>query len=260
MIGKSYTVKTINEAPTCSGIYQITCIATGLHYIGQAQNIRERWGKHVKGKSNRHLLADAGILSWEPFIFQVLEECGLDVINEREQHHIDRLPWDMTYNSSPTAGSTRGFRFTEESKSKMSAKKKGGRQTPEHVAKRIRHQIGRKLPAEWVKNAADGQRGKKYSEQRKRNIREGQRRAEQERIAAGIPRKPRPPVSEETRRKMSEAQKNRSEETRRKMSESRKGKKHTEEHKRKIGEASKKMHAARRAAKEEAARQAGANA
>ena len=90
---------------------------------------------------------------------------------------------------------------------------------------------GRKLPErseEHRRKLSEAAKGRKLSEETRRKMSEAKRKL--------------PERSEEHRRNISEALKGRklSEETRRKMSEAKKGRKFTEEHRRKISEARKK--------------------
>lgn len=78
-----------------TGIYKVTNIITKDFYIGAAKDIKARWSMHKapsKIKSQRGKLADAyrkyGISNFE---FEVIEECTLDVLYEREKYWISSL-------------------------------------------------------------------------------------------------------------------------------------------------------------------------
>lgn len=69
-----------------SGIYKITNKINGKIYIGQSQNIFQRWADHrYESKSNTKPLYKAmrkcGI---ENFTFEIIEECDCSQLNERE--------------------------------------------------------------------------------------------------------------------------------------------------------------------------------
>ena len=76
------------------GIYSIENKTTHKKYIGQSVNIKNRWRCHkIDLKSNRH---DNDYLqkAWnkygqENFVFQILEECSEEMLNERERYYID---------------------------------------------------------------------------------------------------------------------------------------------------------------------------
>lgn len=74
-----------------TGIYKITNTIDGKVYIGQAVNIKNRWGDHIKmglgadtpTRSKLYVaMAADGV---ENFTFEVLEECLSNQLNEREK-------------------------------------------------------------------------------------------------------------------------------------------------------------------------------
>ena len=73
------------------GIYKITNSLTGKHYIGQSNNIERRLVEHKSGTQ----LIDKEIqrLGEENFTFEIIEECSLTDLNEREEY------WITYYNS-----------------------------------------------------------------------------------------------------------------------------------------------------------------
>lgn len=77
------------------GIYKITNITTKECYIGQARSVRERWIEHCKAGLGidtpaanllYKAMSDYGI--WN-FSFELLEECPIDQLNEKEKYYID---------------------------------------------------------------------------------------------------------------------------------------------------------------------------
>lgn len=77
-----------------SGIYKITDTTTGLAYIGQSVDIKERFRQHIKsslaygGATNKlyQTMQKSGQYS---FTFEVLEQVSRDKLNERETYWID---------------------------------------------------------------------------------------------------------------------------------------------------------------------------
>lgn len=77
------------------GIYKITNKQNGKIYIGQSNNIERRIKEHqTKGKSSRIPL-DVAIEKYgkDSFTYEVVEECSLDELNEKETY------WIKYYNS-----------------------------------------------------------------------------------------------------------------------------------------------------------------
>lgn len=70
------------------GIYKITKKQNGKSYIGQSNNIERRIKEHqTKGKTSR-IPVDAAIEKYgiEAFTYEIIEECSLNKLNEREQY------------------------------------------------------------------------------------------------------------------------------------------------------------------------------
>lgn len=77
------------------GIYKITHIDSGISYIGQAKDIKERWVKEVKEAlgidapaTNKrcNFMREKGVNN---FTFEVLEKCSIAELNEKEKFYID---------------------------------------------------------------------------------------------------------------------------------------------------------------------------
>lgn len=77
------------------GIYKITHIDSGISYIGQAKDIKERWVKEVKESlgidaptTNQrcNFMREKGV---DNFTFEVLEKCSITDLNEKEKFYID---------------------------------------------------------------------------------------------------------------------------------------------------------------------------
>lgn len=84
------------------GVYLIECRVNGRRYIGSSYQIYVRWTQHRtslrRGKSNCRYLQSAWTKHGEDaFRFSILEECGRDDLEGREQHYIDMLK--PAYNS-----------------------------------------------------------------------------------------------------------------------------------------------------------------
>ena len=72
------------------GIYKITKISNGKSYIGQSNNIERRFKEHQQKGSLSRIPLDIAIQKYgiHAFTYEILEECPLDKLNEREQYWI----------------------------------------------------------------------------------------------------------------------------------------------------------------------------
>jgi group I intron endonuclease len=106
------------------GIYKITS-PSGKIYIGQSTNIKQRWNIH-KGKYNsvstklHRSLIKYGV---DNHIFEIIEECSIEKLNERE------IYWIKFYNSVKEGLNIclggEGGNMAEETKQKISQAKTG---------------------------------------------------------------------------------------------------------------------------------------
>ena len=78
-----------------TGIYKITNITNDMPYIGQAVNVRLRFGQHIKRglkaepRTNIKLYDAIDKYGLENFTFEIIEECTSERLNEREKYWID---------------------------------------------------------------------------------------------------------------------------------------------------------------------------
>lgn len=214
-----------NGIPQCdrSGVYCITNVRTGKVYVGSATCIKGRLIGHRaclrKNKHDNSYLQHAWNKYGEAtFKFSVLKTCPTDEMVEWEQFYIDHLRAAVRaygYNLCPTAGSTLGLKWTEESKKRMSEERKadpfwkthldeirplsvakitgvprtaedrekignGHRGVPKSEEHRAAIKAGhwslRPDAAEISERSASKQRGRKHSAEHKAKISEGNRR------------------------------------------------------------------------------------
>lgn len=74
-----------------TGIYKITNKITGKSYIGQSHDIIARWKKHISSMSTNRLKGkmlyeDLNKYGKENFSFEILEECGDNELNQKEEY------------------------------------------------------------------------------------------------------------------------------------------------------------------------------
>lgn len=105
-----------------SGIYKIFNIQTNELYIGSAINLRNRWSKHkwrLKNKKHHSIILQRSFDKYgiDFFKFEVIEYVETDSLIDREQFWIDT--YSPAYNVLQKAGSSKGFKHTEETKIKL---------------------------------------------------------------------------------------------------------------------------------------------
>lgn len=97
------------------GIYKITCTVNSKVYVGSSGNIRQRWSSHrfrlKKNISNPHLQNSYNKYGLSSFVFEVLEECPLENLIEREVYWAEKYKSDNielfntgTYIDNPSRG------------------------------------------------------------------------------------------------------------------------------------------------------------
>lgn len=71
-----------------TGIYKITNLINGKHYIGQSIHIERRWAEHCKPSSSSLIGKAIHKYGKEHFSFSILEQCDKNKLNERENFWI----------------------------------------------------------------------------------------------------------------------------------------------------------------------------
>lgn len=87
--------RVLNNQKNVCGIYKITNLITGEHYIGQSKNIDDRWKAHCKCGLGIDASATNALYNsmqrdkiWN-FTFELLEQCPPEQLNEKEAFWID---------------------------------------------------------------------------------------------------------------------------------------------------------------------------
>lgn len=132
------------------GIYKITNTTNNKCYIGSAVYIKSRWARHRtdlrKGcHANKHFQSAWNMYGEKSFIFEVIEECSLENIVEREQYYLNTLKPE--YNILLTAKSSIGLKHTQKTKDKLSQIFKG--RAPSNKGKPRSEETILKLKEAW---------------------------------------------------------------------------------------------------------------
>jgi group I intron endonuclease len=267
------------EKPIC-GIYKITHRESGKCYIGQSVDVFGRWKSHSNLAGKRKSLIKRAFVAHgiENFSFVVIEECDRELLNEREVFWIAHFDCMAPNGYNLTSGGGQGMVVSEETRQKMSERKKGKKGKKRGpISEETRRKISeakKNISDETRRKLSEAKKGKMPSEEHRRKLSEaGKRRppaseetrrklseankgnshSEEARRKMSEASKRRPPASEETRRKLSEAAKNVSDETRRKLSEAAKSRPKSDETRRKISEAAKRRWEKKREASSDSA-------
>ena len=89
------------------GIYKITNKINNLSYIGQSTQIEQRFREHKKSynwyrEKNKRLYKDIVEYGINNFSFEILEECSIEKLNDREQYYIKYYnTYPNQYNMTP---------------------------------------------------------------------------------------------------------------------------------------------------------------
>lgn len=174
-----------------SGIYCIQNKYNDKNYIGQAFNLEQRFSRHIRELNknvhpNKHLQHAWNIYGKENFIIKIIEECKIEILDEREmfwilkmESHIDKKGYNMSFGGcSPF----KGRKHTAETKQKMSkAQSKEnhplyGKHPSEETRRKMRENkrdiSGKNNPMFGKKGVLNPFYGKHLSEEAKRKMRE----------------------------------------------------------------------------------------
>lgn len=180
-----------------TGVYAIINTATGCMYIGSAKrNFQHRFVTHrnALNKGNHHsprLQASWNSRGERAFEFAVIEDCPPENCISREQLWMNFF--NPEYNVVKKAGSTSGYRHSDEIKAKMRERMKGFRHTEDSkrkigdanrghaVSQEGRLKIGiasrSRICTEQARaNMSASRKGRKHSEETKLKIAEANRR------------------------------------------------------------------------------------
>lgn len=142
-----------------SCIYLWTNTINGKHYVGQAHNFYDRMSQYKKGHFNKYMKQAINKYGAESFDITILE-CNVpfEDLDGKEQYWLDYYQSylrDKGYNICEVAGTTFGYRHTTESKNKMSQIAKERFQDADIRKRMSESMMGRKHDEEWKKQHSD---------------------------------------------------------------------------------------------------------
>lgn len=163
------------------GIYCIENMINHKKYIGQSQDIEERWrchrGKLKRGEHyNFHLQMAWNKYGEDNFAFYVVELCDVESLNTRESHYIKKFnSFKCGYNMTEGGEGTRGYHHSEEYKQYWSNQRKGIPKTDEAKRNMSLAKKGKPLKNHDTEKVREGYKivsqklkGRKHTEEHKR--------------------------------------------------------------------------------------------
>jgi group I intron endonuclease len=206
----SFNLDSMYDAQRICGIYAIK--RDERAYIGHSSNITKRWSNHKSDlrrgvHDNPHLQNAWDKYGEEEFEFVVLEECEVELLHIREQHHLDQH-LDNYNCGTIVASPMRGRKHTPGAKEKISAAKVGCKGSVGHV---VSPEARKKISAAQIGNTnCVGRVLSPESKAKMSASHTGKRLSDETRSKMGEVRKGRK-KSAETRARMAAAQKARRE-------------------------------------------------
>jgi len=133
-----------------AAIYKIENLINGKVYIGSSQDVRQRLRMHksqlkrgIHGSS--HLQASFNKYGEENFYFSIVEIVEKQNLIEKEKYYIEKhkaLERKFGYNKASIIENTSGYKWSEESRKKLSNSKTGKKQHPNTLKALIKANTG----------------------------------------------------------------------------------------------------------------------
>lgn len=180
------------------GIYGIQNTLTGEWYVGQSQDVNKRRTTHFRNLTNQqhenvHLQRSFDKYGKETFIFELLEECDIDSLNECEIKWIaEKDSKENGFNMTYGGDGIRGFHMSDEVREKMSQSRMGHPVSEEHRRKMSiaksgerHHQWGKPVSEETKKKISDSLKGENcywFGKKRSQEVKDAVSKANKNRI------------------------------------------------------------------------------
>lgn len=157
------------------GIYKITCTENGRCYVGATKDFQARKLSHLcalRSGDNKNLAMQEDFNKYRghAFVFEMIEECANELLDEREVYWIENLKaYDLEIGYNMTFGGA-GLPATEFLKRKLRESQLGKKRTEEHKANQSkaakdrfknpeeRKKSGNKLRKTVIQSSIDGNR------------------------------------------------------------------------------------------------------
>ena len=131
-IRKNVTKNEWRNTGKVSGIYKIINKSNDKYYVGSSNNVSRRWWKHrtqlnSNQHANKHLQSSWNKYGKNNFNFVIVESVSKEKLITTEQKYLDIAKNEQykCYNQTFLSSSTLGFKYSEESKRRLSISHKG---------------------------------------------------------------------------------------------------------------------------------------
>ena len=116
--------KIIKENISKSGVYLFTNLISGKTYVGSSVNLHQRFRSyftysHISNTKRSNSLIHRALIKYgySNFQLEIIEYCESKLCRDREQYYLDLL--QPEYNILKIAGSSKGFKHSDETLKKM---------------------------------------------------------------------------------------------------------------------------------------------
>ncbi len=155
-------------------IYEFVNKINGKIYVGQAKDFKSRLRCHKyhtkSNKKNSPFYAALRKYGWDNFIINIIEECDVEILNEREEYWIEEKNCLYPYGYNLMKGGNQ-YEMSDETKKKISESRKGIKFSDKHIENLKKSHMGNKLSEETKKKISEINKGKIHSEDTRLKLR-----------------------------------------------------------------------------------------
>jgi len=187
------------------GIYKITSPSNKV-YIGQSVNVKKRWCSYDERTAGPHLINSFNKYGFDNHMFEVIEECSVEYLNEREtywkQCELDKVNGDYSKVLFCGLHDNGAGPRSEQTKIRIGKANKGKKRTEECKQKISNFQKGRPKPEGYSEKLSQILKGKTRSDEAKQRMSDAKkgipnlknRRPKPEGFGKMLPGRPKKPV------------------------------------------------------------------